>query len=145
MFYFEAETNTGKMLKKTQEFFCLNRSLATLNRHSSWYMQLESSCIINIEQECIPVGCVPFAAVAFLGRGCLPKGRCVCLGSVHQPWPRGRHRLHSPPWTEFLTHAYENITFLQLLLRTVKNLSWILTKTRMHSNRMHTICCSGCH
>ena len=25
-----------------------------------------------------------------------------------------------PPWTEFLTHACENITFPQLLLRTVK-------------------------
>ena len=33
----------------------------------------------------------------------------VCLGGVH---------LH--PWTEFLTHAFENITFPQLLLRTVK-------------------------
>ena len=26
---------------------------------------------------------------------------------------------HTPPWTEFLTHACENITFPQLLLRAV--------------------------
>ena len=35
----------------------------------------------------------------------------VCLGGVHLP-----------PWTEFLTHACENITFPQLLFRTVKML-----------------------
>ena len=27
-------------------------------------------------------------------------------------------------WTEFLTHACENITFLQLLLRTVKKIAF---------------------
>ena len=36
------------------------------------------------------------------GRGCLPRG------------------VYTPLWTEFLTHACENIPFLQLLLRTVK-------------------------
>ena len=49
--------------------------------------------------------------------GCLPTEVsaqevvvvCVCLGGVHLP----------PLWTEFLTHACENITFPQLLLRTV--------------------------
>ena len=40
--------------------------------------------------------------------GCLSK-KGVCLGGVH------------PLWTEFLAHACENITFLQLLLRTVIN------------------------
>ena len=37
---------------------------------------------VNItKQECIPVGCVPSAAVAFsgVGRGCLPEGG-GCLG-----------------------------------------------------------------
>ena len=28
--------------------------------------------------------------------------------------------MYTSPWTEFLTHTYENITFPQLLLRTVK-------------------------
>ena len=43
-----------------------------------------------VQQECIPVGCVPPAAVAVPG------------GST--PHPR---------WTEFLTHASENITLPQ--------------------------------
>ena len=30
-----------------------------------------------------------------------------------------------PPWTEFLTHACENITFPQLLLRTVTSSFWM--------------------
>ena len=36
----------------------------------------------------------------------------VCLGGVHPH--------DTPLWTEFLTHAYENITFPQLLLQTIK-------------------------
>ena len=80
------------------------------------------------------------AGVVFAGGECLPRrgvcqgvstGRCpprgmstggcllamsaqegvcqggVCLGDVH------------PPWAEFLTHAYENITFPRLRLGTV--------------------------
>ena len=57
-----------------------------------------------------------------LGRECLPRGVSaqggVCWGCT-PPGPRGRHPL--PMWTEFLTHACENITFPQLLLRTVKS------------------------
>ena len=34
--------------------------------------------------------------------------------------PRGCHVTHTPSWTEFLTQAYENIAFPQLLLRAVK-------------------------
>ena len=36
---------------------------------------------------------------------------------------------HVPPWTELLTHACENITFLHLLLRAVprKHSSWMCT------------------
>ena len=44
--------------------------------------------------------------VCLPGEGCLPRGRGVCLGegvSVQG----GVH----PLWTEFLTHASENITF----------------------------------
>ena len=45
-------------------------------------------------------------------RGCLPGGVC----------PRGVSAwggVHLLPWTEFLTHACENITFRQLRLRMV--------------------------
>ena len=45
-----------------------------------------------------------------LGRGCLPGG---CL-------PQCMLGYTPLLWTEFLTHACENITFPQLLLRTVK-------------------------
>ena len=56
-----------------------------------------------------------------------PEGVCVCVSGRlsrgctppqiqrHTPGPRGRH----PPWTEGMTHACENITFPQLLLRAV--------------------------
>ena len=60
--------------------------------------------------------------------GSLPLG--LGRGSVHPPGqtPPGRHAplpisfwdISPPPWTEFLTHACENITFPQLLLRPVK-------------------------
>ena len=54
-------------------------------------------------------------------QGVSALGVCVYLGRVSAQWclPRGAH-LPLPPWTEFLTHACENITFPQLLLRTVK-------------------------
>ena len=62
-------------------------------------------------------------------RGCLPGGVCpgsVCVSQhalsrgVSAPVHAG---IHSSPWTEFLTHACENITFSQLLLWTVINTS----------------------
>ena len=46
--------------------------------------------------------------------GCLPGGGSVCSGG-YTPLP--------PLWTEFLTHACENITFPQLRLRAVINLN----------------------
>ena len=54
-------------------------------------------------QECVPVGCVPSAAVAV----CLGGGGVSACG------------VYTSPRTEFLTHACENITFPQLRLRTV--------------------------
>ena len=90
----------------------------------------------NLKKECIPVGCEPHAAVAVCcGGGCLPK--CM-LGYTPWAWwsPRvwawrppsclpdpptsppgvGLDTPTSPPlWTEFLTHASENITLPQLL------------------------------
>ena len=85
----------------------------------------------QVQQECIPVGCVPSAAVA-VGGVCLPGG-CItaCTGRgvsapVHAGIQRGVSAKgclpqctlgYTPPtplWTEFLTHACENITFPQL-------------------------------
>ena len=72
------------------------------------------------------------------GRGCLPRGDVclggVCLGGVSLPrggvcqvgylpsWGCIPACIGADPhlWTEFLTRACENITFPQLLLRTVK-------------------------
>ena len=51
-------------------------------------------------------GCVPGGGVAFGQGGACPGGLCV-----------------QPLWTEFLTHTCENITFVQLRLRTVINLN----------------------
>ena len=45
--------------------------------------------------------------------GCLPRGVSAWGGSA-------QGGVHLTPWTEFLTDACENITFPQLLLRTVK-------------------------
>ena len=54
-----------------------------------------------------------------LPRGCLPKGRI----SAQRGLPGGLVSAQgvTPLWTEFLTHACENITFPQLLLGTVIN------------------------
>ena len=80
-------------------------------------------------QECIPVGCVPSAAVAVGGRsawGVSARGRMSAQGCVYPggicPGARGclPSGCHPTLRIEFLTHACENITFLQLLLRTVK-------------------------
>ena len=90
------------------------------------------------EQEYIPVGCVPFTAVAVGGggsaqEGCLPRGvfaqevsakgvsdQGEGVSDWEDVWPgRGvcpvHARIHtSPLWTEFLTHVFENIIFPQL-------------------------------
>ena len=51
-----------------------------------------------------------------VSRGCLPRGGGVCPGGC---LPRvGVPPTPLPPWTEFLAHACENITFPQLLLQT---------------------------
>ena len=55
---------------------------------------------------CLPMGCLPTGVSASGGGGCTPP---------------------LPPWTEFLTHGCENITFPQLRLRTVKsNSNWYI-------------------
>ena len=63
-----------------------------------------------------PGGVCPWGGVSAHGEGCLPRGGGVCLGGVCQR----NAGIHPPSkWTEFLTHACENITFPQLLLRAV--------------------------
>ena len=82
----------------------------------------------------------------YLGRGCVCLGVCVqggvCLGCVCVQKGsvfRGCPGVYtSPLWTEFLTHACENITFPQLLWRTVINCS-----TRIFSKPRNAWCGSG--
>ena len=76
-----------------------------------------------IKQECIPVGCVPAACRPYLGGG-WSWGVYLVPGGV--PGRGGVHLVagvylalggvpHTPPlWTEFLTHACENITLAQI-------------------------------
>ena len=62
------------------------------------------------EQECIPVGCVPSAAVAVLKGSVSGQGEgCVCL-------PRG---MYTSSTVNRITDSCKNITFPQLRLRTV--------------------------
>ena len=51
-------------------------------------------------------------------QGDVCPGVCVCPEGVCLVGPGGVSVRH-PPWTEFVTHACENITFPQLHLRTV--------------------------
>ena len=107
------------VLKKWYDFFCFK---------VNW-------CTNKSKQECIPVGCIPSTAVAVLGRGYLPGG-CVCL-EVCLPGSVCLGVYTSPLWTEFLTHTCENITFQQLLLRTVNIPQLILAKLdQSGSNRV---------
>ena len=50
-------------------------------------------------------------------QGCLPGGVCQGVSAQGGVCPG---RCTPPPWTEFLTHTCENITFPQLRLRMVK-------------------------
>ena len=71
-----------------------------------------------LKQECIPVGCVPPAAVAIGGGGSVSTRHPPRPGPP--PWdqvlpPTGPNPPGpgTPPWTEFLTYASENITLPQ--------------------------------
>ena len=90
----------------TEGGLCLEESLRGLSRGVS---VRETPCMVKSRQytsywngfllrESIPVGCVPSMAVAVGG---------VCLGGVYPSMHWDRHP--PPPWTEFLTHACENI------------------------------------
>ena len=73
-----------------------------------YYPPMKKDCI---PVECIPPACWPYLPVCTAQGGCLlPGGACsggcgipVCIEADPSP----------PPWTEFLTHATENITLLQ--------------------------------
>ena len=67
---------------------------------------------VHVQGVCMPRGCACPGGVHAQG--------CACPGGVHA----GGHAMHAPPRTEFLTHACENITFPQLLLRAVKILQF---------------------
>ena len=54
-----------------------------IGRSASYWKAFLFSCKHFAKQECIPVGCIPSAAVAISGGGCLPRGCRGCL-------PRGR-------------------------------------------------------
>ena len=75
-----------------------------------------------LKQECIPVGCVPPAAVAVTGSlhnppcshpaadppgaGTPPPQHTLCRPLEQAPpWQQTPWSGHPPPWTEFLTHA----------------------------------------
>ena len=74
---------------------------------------------------------------------------CTHLPAMHAP-PCHAHPCHAhpPPWTEFLTHACENITFAQLLLRMVINwndlcfwggVGWVVTVGKKMSFMTHIL------
>ena len=82
-----------------------------------------------IKQECIPVGCIPPVAIAIRGglhqtppRAGTPPDQTpppeqtppLGAGTPPDQAPPGADT-PPPPWTEFLTHASENITFPQTL------------------------------
>ena len=88
------------------------------------------SCVLtfySIKQECIPVGCVPPAHWPYLVVSAMHAPCHTCPPAMHAPLlpcmppphhacplPRMPPAMHAPLWTEFLTHASENITLPQL-------------------------------
>ena len=106
---------------------------------------------MRCKQECIPVGCIPSAAVAVsvgvcLGRGCLPW-ESVCLG--RGCLARGCLPRHPP--VNRITGRYRNITFPQLMLRMVKmHCNQLPLKVKKFDNMSHysQVCMYnllGCH
>ena len=92
------------------------------NKPSRWNVAVIDGCSDNqgiscrnvynqkyTKQAYIPVGCVPPASVV--------ATRCQCWGSLSRGLCRGKGSLSRrglpPPWTEWLTHASENITLPQ--------------------------------
>ena len=59
---------------------------------------------------CLPMGCLPWVVVCLVD--------WVCPGGAYL-WSVCQRGVYLSPFTEFLTHTCENITFPQLRLRTV--------------------------
>ena len=80
------------------------------------------NCIKLEKQECIPVGCIPAERWPYSENWRPPPPK---IWSRHPPRkfgapPRIRPDTHAPPlWTEFLTHACENITLAKTSFRPV--------------------------
>ena len=85
---------------------------------------------------CLLEECLPGQGGVWLAKGGVCLARDVCLARGCLP---GQEGCTPPPWTEFMTHNCENITFPQLHLRTVM--------TRMHGTFIHKMLvhsCFGC-
>ena len=109
------------------------------------------------QQECIPVGCVPSAAVAIgrgrlsawgvfaqgclpggcLPRGCLPRGVSAQGGCLPREGCVSQYAMGqtSPQWTEFLTHTCENITVKTEIFEPVLFFNSYFAFTLHHSAR----------
>ena len=96
----------------------------------------------NLEQVCIPVGCVPaahwpYAAVCFPGWGCLPGpgGGLPAQGGFSLPggvsaWSGGALPARRPPPVNRITHTCKNITLATTSLRPVIKLyAYVYTYT----------------
>ena len=101
------------------EWTSANESPVMIHMYNSWRGQYTKNLYHGIMlgkkfklQECIPVGRVPPGRG--VGRVRAWRGRRgVGGGGVSvEGWPLPTHP--PTPWTEFLTHAYENNTFPQL-------------------------------
>ena len=113
---------------------------------------LELSMIKGLQQDCIPVGCIPPACWPYLPTctalrrgvsapgGAWSRGGGCLLWGGRVPGPRGvvsQHALRQTPllWTEFLTHATENITLSQTSL--AGGNKWLLTLVHDTSAMRH--------
>ena len=110
------QTGPGSLGSSASTRFRISSSVQNQYSYSGFMSihDLIQACKNIQKQECIPVGCVPSVAVA-VEMGCLPQ--CMLGYMPSACWDTSRL------WTEFLTHACENITFPQLLLWTVTRLS----------------------
>ena len=113
----DSQSNTLAKGKQYNQTLTLKR-----RRYSHWTNSSSPSVNITLQQECIPLGCVPSAAVVIWMRGllggCLPRG-VSARGCLPRGCMAACNGADTPLWTDFFTHACENITFPQLLLRTV--------------------------
>ena len=107
---------------------CVSRISIVSRGVSAWGRVCVCVCAQGVSAQgggvCPGRGCLPREGLPAQGvciqEGCLPGGYLpqfmlgdtpLCVsGGMSAPVHAGIH----PPWTEFLTHAYENITFPQL-------------------------------